>query len=78
MLEPLFFTLGLLNNGFLIFIFLIRKQHLASSAKNRLGIFSFSNSSHLRNISGPTGTEGSAIHYLSGNLFSISSNRSSV
>ena len=29
MLEPLFFTLGLLNNGFLIFIFLIRKNHLA-------------------------------------------------
>ena len=29
MLEPLFFTLGLLNNGFLIFIFLIRKHHLA-------------------------------------------------
>ena len=27
MLEPLFFTLGLLNNGFLIFIFLIRKNH---------------------------------------------------
>ena len=29
MLEPLFFTLGLLNNVFLIFIFLIRKNHLA-------------------------------------------------
>jgi hypothetical protein len=29
MLEPIFFTLGLLNNGFLIFIFLIRKNHLA-------------------------------------------------
>lgn len=29
MLEPLFFTLGLLNNGFLIFIFLIRKKRLA-------------------------------------------------
>jgi hypothetical protein len=29
MLEPLFFTLGLLNNGFLIFIFFIRKTHLA-------------------------------------------------
>jgi len=28
MLEPLFFTLGLLNNGLLIFIFLIRKDHL--------------------------------------------------
>jgi len=28
MLEPLFFTLGLLNNGFLIFIFLIRKSRL--------------------------------------------------
>jgi len=28
MLEPLFFTLGLLNNGFLIFIFLIRKKYL--------------------------------------------------
>lgn len=28
MLEPLFFTLGLLNNGFLIFIFLIRKRYL--------------------------------------------------
>ncbi len=29
MLEPLFLALGLLNNGFLIFIFLIRKNHLA-------------------------------------------------
>ena len=29
MLEPLFFTLGLLNNVVLIFIFLIRKNHLA-------------------------------------------------
>jgi hypothetical protein len=29
MLEPLFFTLGLLNNGFLILIFLIRKRNLA-------------------------------------------------
>jgi hypothetical protein len=29
MLEPLFFTLGLVNSGFLIFIFLIRKNHLA-------------------------------------------------
>jgi len=29
MLAPLFFTLGLLNNGFLIFQFLIRKNHLA-------------------------------------------------
>lgn len=28
MLEPLFFTLGLLNNGFLILIFLVRKKHL--------------------------------------------------
>ena len=28
MLEPFFFTLGLLNSGFLIFIFLIRKNHL--------------------------------------------------
>jgi hypothetical protein len=28
MLEPLFFALGLVNNGFLIFIFLIRKKHL--------------------------------------------------
>jgi hypothetical protein len=27
-LEPLFFSLGLLNNGFLILIFLIRKKHL--------------------------------------------------
>ena len=27
MLEPLFFALGLANNGFLIFIFLIRKKH---------------------------------------------------
>jgi len=29
MLEPLFFTLGLLNNGFLIIIFLVRKNRLA-------------------------------------------------
>ena len=29
MLEPLFFTLGLLNNVFLIFFFLIRKNRLA-------------------------------------------------
>lgn len=29
MLEPFFFALGLLNNGFLIFIFLIRKNHFA-------------------------------------------------
>lgn len=29
MLEPIFFTLGLLNNGFLIFFFLIRKNRLA-------------------------------------------------
>ena len=29
MLEPFFFTLGLLNNGFLIFFFLIRKNRLA-------------------------------------------------
>jgi hypothetical protein len=27
MLEPFFFALGLANNGFLIFIFLIRKNH---------------------------------------------------
>ena len=29
MLEPFFFVLGLVNNGFLILIFLIRKNHLA-------------------------------------------------
>ena len=29
MLEPFFFTLGVLNSGVLIFIFLIRKNHLA-------------------------------------------------
>ena len=29
MLEPLFLAIGLLNNGFLIFIFLIRKNHPA-------------------------------------------------
>ncbi len=29
MLEPFFFVLGLVNNIFLIFIFLIRKDHLA-------------------------------------------------
>ena len=29
MLEPVFFTLGLLSNGFLIFTFLARKKHLA-------------------------------------------------
>ena len=29
MLEPLFFALGLANNGILIFIFLIRKNRLA-------------------------------------------------
>jgi hypothetical protein len=29
MLEPFFFALGLVNNVFLIFIFLIRKDHLA-------------------------------------------------
>ena len=29
MLEPFFFMLGLVNSGFLIFIFLIRKNHLA-------------------------------------------------
>ncbi len=29
MLEPFFFALGLANNGFLIFIFLIRKNHFA-------------------------------------------------
>jgi hypothetical protein len=29
MLEPVFFALGLVNNVFLIFIFLIRKNHLA-------------------------------------------------
>jgi len=29
MLEPLVLALGLLNNGFLIFIFLIHKNHLA-------------------------------------------------
>jgi len=29
MLEPIFFMLGLVNSGFLIFIFLIRKNHLA-------------------------------------------------
>ena len=28
MLEPFFFALGLVNSGFLIFIFLIRKNHL--------------------------------------------------
>jgi len=28
MLEPIFFALGLVNNVFLIFIFLIRKNHL--------------------------------------------------
>ncbi len=29
MLEPFYFALGLVNSGFLIFIFLIRKNHLA-------------------------------------------------
>jgi len=29
MLEPFFFTLGLVNSGFLIFIFLVRENHLA-------------------------------------------------
>ena len=29
MLEPFFFMLGLVNSGFLIFIFLIRKNHVA-------------------------------------------------
>jgi hypothetical protein len=29
MLEPTFFALGLLNSGFLIFIFIIRQNHLA-------------------------------------------------
>ncbi len=29
MLEPFFFALGLVNSAFLIFIFLIRKNHLA-------------------------------------------------
>jgi hypothetical protein len=29
MLEPFFFTLGLVNNGFLIFVFLIRKNRPA-------------------------------------------------
>ena len=29
MLEPFFFTLGLVNSGFLIFIFLMRENHLA-------------------------------------------------
>ena len=29
MLEPFFFALGLVNSGVLIFIFLIRKNHLA-------------------------------------------------
>ena len=29
MLEPFFFALGLANNGFLIFMFLIRKNHFA-------------------------------------------------
>ena len=29
MVEPLFLAIGLLNNGFLIFIFLIRKNHPA-------------------------------------------------
>jgi len=28
MLEPFYFTLGLVNSGFLIFIFLIRENHL--------------------------------------------------
>lgn len=28
MLEPFYFALGLVNSGFLIFIFLIRKSHL--------------------------------------------------
>jgi Ca2+/Na+ antiporter len=28
MLEPFYFALGLVNSGFLIFIFLIRKNHL--------------------------------------------------
>ena len=33
MLEPLFFTIGLLNNVFLIFIFLIRKKYYALMQK---------------------------------------------
>ncbi len=33
MLEPLFFALGLLNNMFLITIFLIRKKHIAMLSK---------------------------------------------
>jgi len=33
MLEPLFFALGLLNNLFLIVIFLIRKNHVATLSK---------------------------------------------
>jgi hypothetical protein len=39
MLEPIFFALGLVNNVFLIFIFLIRKNHLAILRK--VGFFYF-------------------------------------
>jgi hypothetical protein len=39
MLEPIFFALGLVNNVFLIFIFLIRKNHLALLRK--VGFFYF-------------------------------------
>ena len=39
MLEPLFFTLGLLNNGILIFIFLIRKNHPVLLQKIGWGYF---------------------------------------
>ena len=78
MLEPFFFALGLVNSVFLIFIFLIRKNHLASSAKNWMGIFLISDSSHLCDFPRPTGAEDTTIHYLSGNLFGISGDRSSV
>lgn len=39
MLEPVFFTMGLLNNFFLIFIFLIRKNNLGLLKK--VGLFYF-------------------------------------
>jgi hypothetical protein len=55
MLEPFYFALGLVNSGFLIFIFVIRKNHLDLLQRIGWVYFLISDSSHLCDFSCPTG-----------------------
>jgi len=74
MLELFFFILGLVDNVFLIFIFLVRKTHkMATLQRIGVGLFTLGDSSGLWDFLSRTGTESGAIWYLFGDLFDVSS-----